>query len=1093
MSELLSIVTVLDHARFRNIGPTRGGRVVAVAGDPRNQAVFYFGAVAGGIWKTEDAGTTWRCISDGQLKSPSVGALAVSDSNPNVIYAGMGESTIRIDVSYGDGVYKSTDSGHTWKHLGLEDTRHIGKVRVHPHNPDVVYVAALGHAFGTNKERGVYRSRNGGTSWEKVLFVSDKAGAVDLSIDQQNPDIIYASIWQVYRNFWELNSGGPDSGLWRSLDGGDTWERISDNQGFPQSLKGKIGVAASPVKAGRVFAAVEAKDATGLYRSDDFGKTWTFMTNDTELLARPWYYMHIYADPQDEDTVYILNLNMVKSTDGGKTFTTIPTPHGDNHDLWIDPRNNRRMVEGNDGGACVSFNGGESFSTIYNQMTAQFYHMDVDDQFPYHVYGTQQDNSSICVPSDTVGGAITWADCKVVGTGESGYIAVKPDDLNTVYVGAVGSSPGGQGSLQKVDRRSEQIHLVNVWAEDMHGRGVGEAKYRFPWTYPILFSPHDPNILYTCGNVAFRSTDGGQSWEPISPDLTRADMSKLGPSGGPITLDTSGAEHYATIYTFRESPHEAGVFWAGSDDGLVHISRDGGKSWQKVTPPSLPEWSYIRTVEPSPFDAATCYVAATRYKLDDPAPYLFKTTDYGKSWTAIAKGIGESDYTRVIRADPNVQGVLYAGTETGLYLSLDDGASWQRWQGNLPITPVYDIKIKGTDLVLATHGRGFWICDYLTLLYQALEISQPKKKRGGKVSAVVRTFAPGLLTTVAEWRQALELASQEVVLFAPRRTYRVLPDLFADWTPSEGKIYSIGLGSGATILAKKTETGQFERTLLDAGEGVQRGAVVDYFLAEAPGDDVAVSLAFLDADGNVLREYGRKPVDYAKWDDKQKGLDPGPWLPLKAGMNRFVWNLRLPGATKVAGNKTAGNANEGPFVLPGAYQVRLTVGDKSMTQNFEIVNDPRPTVTMDELKEQQALLLRIRDEISAAHDAVNRLRGLRTQIEAWQRRAGGDATIAGAAKEVLDKLAAIEDKLILPGEQKLTYGLIVRSRLNEGLASVIPVVGSADARPTKQVYELVDFYSTQIDEQIAALDAVIDGELAELNQVIRSADLQPIG
>ncbi len=1093
MSELLSIATVLEHARFRNIGPTRGGRVVAVAGDPRNPAVYYFGAVAGGIWKTEDAGTTWRCISDGQLKSPSVGALAVSDSNPNVIYAGMGESTIRIDVSYGDGVYKSTDSGHTWQHLGLAETRHIGKVRVHPHNPDVVYVAALGHAFGPNKERGVYRSRDGGASWEKVLFVSDKAGAVDLSIDQQNPDIIYASVWQVYRNFWELNSGGPDSGLWRSLDGGDTWERISDNKGFPQSLKGKIGVAASPVKAGRVFAAVEAKDATGLYRSDDFGKTWSFMTNDTELLARPWYYMHIYADPQDEDTVYILNLNMVKSTDGGKSFTTIPTPHGDNHDLWIDPHNNRRMIEGNDGGACVSFNGGESFSTIYNQMTAQFYHMDVDDQFPYHVYGTQQDNSSICVPSDTVGGAITWADCKVVGTGESGYIAVKPDDLNTVYVGAVGSSPGGQGSLQKVDRRSEQIQLVNVWAEDMHGRGVGEAKYRFPWTYPILFSAHDPNVLYTCGNVAFRSTNGGQSWEAISPDLTRADMSKLGASGGPITLDTSGAEHYATIYTFRESPHAAGVFWAGSDDGLVHISRDGGKSWQNVTPPSLPEWSYIRTVEPSPFDAATCYVAATRYKLDDPAPYLYKTTDYGKSWTAISKGIGENDYTRVIRADPNVQGVIYAGTETGLYLSIDDGASWQRWQGNLPVTPVYDIKIKETDLVLATHGRGFWICDYLTLLYQALQLAQPKKKRGGKVSAMVHTFAPGLLKTVAEWQQALQLASQEVVLFAPRRTYRVLPDLFADWTPTEGKIYSIGLGSGATIIARKTETSQTVREIIDAGEGVQRGAVVDYFLADAPGDDVPVNLAFLDADGNVLREYGRKPAGYDKLDDKQKGLNPGPWLPLSAGMNRFVWNLRLPGAVKVPGNKTAGNANEGPFVLPGAYQVRLTVGDQSMTQSFEIVNDPRPTVTMDELKEQQALLLRIRNEISAAHGAVNRLRSLRTQIEAWQQRAGDNAAIAASAKNVLDKLAAIEDKLILPGDQKLTYGLIVRSRLNEALASVIPVVGSADAAPTKQAYELVDFYSAQIGEQIAALDAVVTDDLVALNRAIQSADLPPVG
>ncbi|MFO7635360.1 MAG: glycosyl hydrolase [Caldilinea sp.] len=1056
----LTIDAVLDAVHFRCIGPTRGGRVIAVAGHPHNPALYYFGAVAGGVWKTEDAGTTWRCITDGQLNTASVGALCVSNSHPSVIYAGMGETTIRTDVSYGDGVYKSTDGGHTWKHLGLADTRHIGRVRVHPTDPDIVYVAALGHAFGTNEERGVFRSRDGGATWEKVLYVSDKAGAVDLSIDEQNPSILYASIWQTYRNFWELSSGGPDSGLWRSLDGGDTWERISDNKGFPQTLRGKIGVAASPVKAGRVWAMVEAKDASALYRSDDFGATWQWMTDKSELLARPWYYMHIYADPQDEETVYVLNLGMHRSTDGGKTFTEIPTPHGDNHDLWIDPRNNRRMVEGNDGGACVSFNAGESFSTIYNQMTAQFYHMDIDDEFPYRVYGTQQDNSSVCVPSDTIAGAITWSDCEVVGTGESGYIAVKPDDVNTVYVGAVGSSPGGQGSLQKVDRVSRQIHLVNVWPEDLHGRGVGEAKVRFPWTFPILFSPHDPNVLFTCGNIAYRSTNGGHRWEAISPDLTRADKSKLGPSGGPITLDTSGAEHYATIYAFRESPHEVGVFWAGSDDGLVHVSHDGGASWQNVTPPDLPEWSYIRTVEPSPFDAATWYVAATRYKLDDPAPYLYKTTDSGQSWTSIVNGIPADDYVRVIRCDPNVHGVLYAGTELGLYISLDDGASWRRWHTNLPVAPIYDLKIKDTDIVLATHGRGFWIGDNLTLLYQG----------------------------IAEAANAGNAAT----LFAPRRTYRILPDLFADWIPSEGKIYGIGLGSGATIIAKKNESGQIERTFLDAGEGAPRGAVIDYFLPEAPAADAPVALEIFDADGNLLRTHARKPAEYDTWDDKRKSAEPGPWLPLDAGINRFVWNLRLPGAVKVSGNKTASAANEGPYVLPGRYQVRFTVGDAVITQAFEVDNDPRVRASLSDLQEQQALLLRIRAKISDAHAAVNRLRAVREQVEAWQKRAGEAPSIGAATAALLEKVAAIEDKLILPGDQKMTYGLIVRSRLNEALASVIPIVGSADARPTEQAYVIVDHYSAQIDEQVAALDSVLSDDLAMLNQVIREANLTPI-
>jgi photosystem II stability/assembly factor-like uncharacterized protein len=955
-------------------------------------------------------------------------------------------------------VYKSTDGGRTWRHLGLADTRYIGRVRVHPQNPDLVYVAALGHAFGPNAERGVFRSRDGGATWEKVLYKSERAGAVDLCLDAQNPDIVYVSIWQCQRTFWELSSGGPDSGLWRSNDGGTTWTEISLNKGFPQSLKGKIGVAASPVKAGRVWAIVEAKDASGLYRSEDFGATWQLLTENPDLLCRPWYYMHIYADPQDADTVYVLNLGMHKSSDGGKTFVEIPTPHGDNHDLWIDPRNSRRMIEGNDGGACVSFNGGESFSTIYNQSTAQFYHMDVDDVFPYRVYGTQQDNSSVCVPSDTLSGAITWADCEVVGTGESGYIAVKPDDPNIVFVGAVGSAPGGQGALERCDRRTEQIRLVNVWPEDLHGRGVGEARYRFPWTYPILFSPHDPNVLYACGNVVFRSTDEGHSWEPISPDLTRADMSKLGPSGGPITLDTSGAEHYATLYAFRESPHEPGTFWAGSDDGLVHVSRDGGQTWQNVTPPELPEWSFVRTLEPSPFDPATCYLAATRYKLDDNTPYLFRTADYGQSWTRITDGIPTDDFVRVVRADPHRRGVLYAGTETGLYVSVDDGASWRRWQSNLPVSPVYDLKVKNADLVVATHGRGFWIGDNLTLLHQAMDE-----------------------------------AGEGARLFAPPTTWRILPDLFADWMPAEGKIYSAGLGSGATLFAEKTETGQIKRTFFDAGEGAPRGAVVDYFLPAAPSPETKVTLAFLDAAGTVLIEFGTKPAGAEKWDEVRKGLEPGPWAPVQAGMNRFVWNLRLPGAVKVPGNKTAGEAKEGPFVLPGRYQVRLTVGDQAWTQPFEVVNDPRITTPLADLAAQQALLLHIRDRVSAVHRAVIRLREVRGQIEGWKKRAAEHAAIGALADEILGKLAASEDVLYLPGDHKMTYGLIVRPRLNQLLASTIPVIASADAAPTVAVQELVAVYEAKIAAELAKLEKVLTEDVGRFNSVIQAANLPPVG
>ena len=553
--------TLLQSLRWRCIGPPRGGRVVAVAGHPTDWATFYFGACAGGVWKTTDGGTYWENISDGFLNSSAVGAIAVAESDPNVIYVGMGESTIRGDVSYGDGVYKSTDGGKTWVNVGLEDTNHIAKIRVHPQNPDLVYVAALGHAFGPNDERGVYRSKDGGQSWEKVLFRSEKAGAIDLAMDLANPRILYATIWEAYRNFWSLSSGGPDSSIYKSSDGGDTWTEITDNPGLPDGIKGKMGVAVSPVKPERVWAIIEAEeDKAGLYGSEDGGNTWKLLTDNRDLIARPWYYCHIYADPQDADTVYILNLKMWKSTDGGRTFTEITTPHGDNHDLWIDPNFPNRMVEGNDGGACVSYNGGESWSTIYNQLTAQYYHVAVDNQFPYRVYGTQQDNSSISVPSASEKGAILWSDCYPAGTGESGYIAVHPEDPNIVYVGAVGSSPGGGGALQRYDHRTRQIRLVTVWPEIYYGQGVGEQKYRFAWTFPILFSPHDPNILYTSGNMVFRSTDEGSSWEAISPDLTRNDPEKLVASGGPLTLDTSGAEHYGTVFAFVESPHVSGVF-----------------------------------------------------------------------------------------------------------------------------------------------------------------------------------------------------------------------------------------------------------------------------------------------------------------------------------------------------------------------------------------------------------------------------------------------------------------------------------------------------------------------------------------------------
>ena len=1063
--------SLLANMTFRCIGPPRGGRSVAVAGDSDNRAVFYFGAVAGGVWKTEDAGTTWTNISDGFFKTSSVGALAVSDSDPNVIYAGMGETTIRLDVSHGDGVYRSGDGGQTWTHRGLSDTRHIGEIRIDPKNPEHVFVAALGHAFGPNEERGLYRSTDGGKNWDQVHFTSDKAGAVDVTFDPRNPETVYATVWQTHRNFWELSSGGPDSGIWKSSDGGDSWEEITRNNGLPKSaVIGKVGIAASPVKAGRVWALVEASEGSGLYRSDDFGETWTLLTDDTKLRYRPWYYMHVFADTQDPETLYVNNLEMWRSNDAGKTFDRIGTPHGDNHDLWIDPRDNQRMIQGNDGGANVSFNGGESWSTIYNQLTAQFYTVTTDNREPYYyVYGTQQDNSSLAVPSGAKDGAIVWADSYSAGSGESGFMAVHPDDPNIVFVGAVGSSPGGGGSLQRYDHRSGQIQLVNVSPELHGGIGPGELTYRFPWTYPILFSPHDSDTLYTAGNVVFRSTDEGHSWEPISPDLTRNDPAKLGVSGGPITKDTSGAEHYCTIATLRECPLEPGVIWSGSDDGLVHVTRDSGASWEEVTPPDLPEWCFIRTVEPSPHAAGTVYLAATRYKLDDNTPYLYRTDDYGQTWQPIVgqgeKAIPDDDFVRVIRADPARAGLLYVGTETGLYLSTDDGATWETWQSNLPVTPIYDLTVKGSDLVLATHGRSFWIMDDLTPLHQMMEEEQ----------------------------------ADGVRLFRPRQAWRVLPDLFAPWITEDGKDYWVSLGKAATFHAEKDETGQVVRTFLDAGQSGPAGVVVYYTLGDEIPDDKGsmVKLEFWDFDGELVREIHPQRDGYDDLSDDEKAFDAGPWIVVKPGVCRFLWDLRHQGSKKVLGNKLAGEANVGPLVVPGTYQARLTVTNSSgdaetQTQSFEVVNDPRVEVSKADLAAQLEALLEIRDKISEAHDGVTVIRSVKSQLETWRARSDMSDDSDAAAGSLIVKLDAIEQELMVPGEHKDTFGLSERSRLSQKLASVISVVASADAKPTTQSLEVAAMYSSQIDEHLDALNEVLEADLAGFNTLMRETDIPAV-
>jgi len=1048
----ITAIEPMTAMRWRCIGPPRGGRVVAVAGDPEDPAVFYFGACAGGVWKTTDAGTYWENVSDGFFRTSAVGAIAVADSDHNVVYAGMGESCIRGDVSYGDGVYRSTDGGKTWTHLGLEDTRHIARIRVHPENADLVYVAALGHTFGPNSQRGVFRSHDGGKSWDKVLFLSEEVGAIDLSLDATNPRILYAAMWEAHRTPWSLVSGGPGSGIYKSTDGGDSWQELTGNPGLSQGLKGRIGIAASPAKAGRVWATVESEDAA-LYRSDDAGATWGKVSDNQDIQGRPWYYQHIFADPQDPDTVWVLNYQTWKSIDGGKNFDQVTTPHGDNHDLWIDPKNPHRMIEGNDGGACVSLNGGETWSTIYNQLTAQFYHVATDDEFPYRVYGTQQDNSAISVPSRTHKGAIPWGDCYTVGNSESGHIAVHPQDPNIVISGAVGSSAGGGGNLVRYDHSTGQVRIITVWPELGTGRGANEMKYRFQWTFPVQFSPHDPDILYVAGNLVFRSTDQGSTWEPISPDLTRGDTTKMETSGGPITKDTSGAETYGTIFAFVESPHEPGVFWAGSDDGLVHISRDSGKTWSDITPIDLPEWTLINMIEVSPHTPATAYMAATRYKLDETRPMLYKTSDYGQSWTDISQGIPESDYTRVIREDPGRRGLLYVGTETGVYVSYDDGGAWSPLQGNLPTVPIYDLAVKDNDLIAATHGRSFWILDDLTTLHQ--------------------------LTN--------ELTVSPVQLLQPRTSVR-LRSPAAPRKPSMGKHYRLSLGADVTYTEKKGPGGETVRQFLDAGENPPQGVIVTYYLKDAPEGEV--TLKVWDNHDQLINTFTSTDPENQSGDGDQE-----PRLPAVSGINRFVWNMRYPDARKVPGDKTTEDMTTGPTAPPGDYRLSLSVDGTEQTQEFQIVKDPRVAASQADFDSQFDLHISIRDKLSETHDSINKLRSIRRQVEEWAQRAESHSsaeTVASAAILLKEKLAAIENELVQVEYKGARDRLNRPVKLNRKLAEVIAVVASADFAPPKQAGEVFQDLSTRIDVQIKLLEDVVENDVFQFISLVEELGIPAI-
>ena len=871
---------------YRLIGPFRGGRSAAVTGVPNKPNLYYFGATGGGVWKTQDGGNKWENISDGFFGG-SIGSVSVAKSDPNVIYVGGGEKTVRGNVSSGYGVWKSLDAGKTWKFSGLKNSRHIPRISIDPNNHDIVYAGVLGNIYKPSDERGLYKSVDGGKNWNKILYANEDSGVVDLIIDPTNSRIIYASTWNVRRTPYSLSSGGEGSALWKSEDSGNTWKEISLNKGFPDSTLGIIGVTVSPVNNEKVWAIVENKDKGGLYLSNDGGQSWKLINNERKLRQRAWYYTRVYADTQDENLVYVLNVRYHKSTDSGKSFKTYNAPHGDHHDLWISPEDPKRMIIGDDGGAQVSYDRGESWSTYMNQPTSQFYRVTTDNSFPYRIYAAQQDNSTIRINHRSSNGSITESDWEPTAGGESAHIAVDPLNNEVIYGGSY------DGFLTRVNHESGSVRAINVWPDNPMGHGAEGMKYRFQWNFPIIFSKHNPKKLYTFSNQVHVTENEGQSWDIISPDLTRNDPNKLKSSGGPITQDNTSVEYYCTIFAAQESPLKEGLIWVGSDDGLVHLTKNAGKTWDNITPKKMPEWMMINSIEPSAFDEGTCYIAGTKYKTGDFKPYIYKTTDFGKTWKKITNGINEEHFTRVVREDPENKNILYSGTETGMYISLDAGQNWQSFQLNLPIVPITDLTIKNNSLVVATQGRSIWILDDLTVIHQSY------------INSLDRKSLP-------------YHDLHNIELFTPKSSYRM---------------------SGRSSSRKS----------LTAGQNLENG-VITYFNLFNYSEQDNVSLTYLNNNKDTIISLNNKASGEKKLKIK-KGPNKFTWDMYYDGASDFdgmvLWWASLNGPKAVPGDyfvelNVNGVVQQKPFKIN--IDPRSESSIKSMQEQFDFINSINKTM-----------------------------------------------------------------------------------------------------------------------------------------------------
>ncbi len=1003
---------------WRNIGPSRGGRSATVTGVPSQPNTFYFGATGGGVWKSTDAGQSWKNISDGYFGG-SIGAVAVSESDPNVIYVGEGEKTVRGNVSSGRGVWKSTDAGKSWKFMGLRNSRHIGRIRIHPQNPDLVYIAVMGDLFQSSDDRGIYRSTDGGKTWNRILFANADAGAFDLCLDPANARVLYASTWRVRRTPYSFESGGKGSGLWKSTDGGDTWKQLlpttdpeTIGTGLPTGTIGIIGIAVSPTKQDRVWALIEAQEG-GLFRSEDGGKSWTKVNEDRKLRQRAWYYSCIFADPKNADMLYATNVQFHRSKDGGKTFESLDgTPHGDHHDLWINPNDPSRMIIADDGGAQVSTDGGESWSTYLNQPTAQFYRVITDNTFPYRIYGAQQDNSTIRVAHRTNGFSIGERDWEPSAGGESGFLAIDPLHPNIVYGGSY------DGYLTRLNHETGEERVINVWPDNPMGHGAEGMKYRFQWNYPIFFSPHDPKKLYVASSHLHVTTTEGQNWQIISPDLTRNDTSRLKPSGGPITKDNTSVEYYCTIFAACESVYEKDLLWTGSDDGLIHVSRDGGKNWTNVTPPRslMPEWTLINSIDPHPFVKGGAYVAATSYKSGDYHPYLYRTLDYGKTWTKLTTGIPDTHFTRVLRADPKRQGLLYTGTEYGLYISFDDGAHWQSFQLNLPMVPITDLTIKDDNLIVATQGRSFWILDDLSPLHQ---------------------ITP-------------ETAKADVYLYKPIPTYR-----FGFVIPPSGKV----------------------------GENHPGGVMLHFYVKNKPDTATVATLEIMENSGKLIRKYSTKAKE-----KKDK-------FTLKQGMNRFIWDMAYPEASRFDGLILWSGGTDGPKAIPGTYKARLTFQGKILEVSFEIKSDPRSKATATDLQAQFQFVQEVRNKLTETHDAVKNIRNIRTQLTSVTDRVQNETDkkeVQERVKQLNDKLTKIEETLYQTKNRSGQDPLNFPVRLNDKLAGVGSAAAVGDFPPTDQSVAVKKELTMQIDAELGKLKSLLSTDLPAFNEWVKSKNIPAV-